>query len=106
MGLLVVVVLGLAGWWLGRRIGAGLVAALMAALLPLALLCAVLWDILRLTARLFAAPFFFIYAYLSELLRPRPRQPSQAANQPAKPMRTAARRTAEVIDLAAVRRRR
>lgn len=105
-----------AGVWFGRRLGPALVAAVMVMAAPLWLVGGFALDLLRkLPARLRRAwfallralgflvvlpltPFVFVWAFLVELFRPK--------HQPPAPIQSATRRTAEVIDLAAWRRRR
>lgn len=105
-----------AGVWFGRRLGPALVAAAMVMAAPLWLVGGFTLDLLRkLPARLRRAwfallralgflvvlpltPFVFVWAFLVELFRPK--------HQPPAPIQSATRRTAEVIDLAAWRRRR
>ncbi|TXH92639.1 MAG: hypothetical protein E6Q71_00680 [Pseudomonas sp.] len=104
-----------AGVWFGRRLGPALVAAVMVMAAPLWLVGGFALDLLRklpaglrrawfalLRALGFLAvlpltPFVFVWAFLVELFRPK--------HQPPAPIQSAAQRTAEVIDLAAWRRR-
>jgi hypothetical protein len=104
-----------AGVWFGRRLGPALVAAVMVMGAPLWLIGGFILDLLRklpaslrrawfalLRALGFLAvlpliPFVFVWAFLVELFRPK--------HQPPAPIQSATQRTAEVIDLAAWRRR-
>ncbi len=103
------------GLWLGRRLGPALVAAVMVMAAPLWLVVGVVLDLLRklpagirwtwfallrtlgVLAVLPLTPFVFVWAFLAELFRPK--------HQPPVPIQSATERTAEVIDLAAWRRR-
>ena len=103
------------GLWVGRRLGPALVAAVMVMAAPLWLVGGGVLDLLRklptcirwawfalLRALGFLAvlpltPFVFVWAFLVELFRPK--------HQPPAPIQSATQRTAEVIDLAAWRRR-
>ncbi|OEO27818.1 hypothetical protein AX279_00485 [Pseudomonas sp. J237] len=104
-----------AGVWFGRRLGPALVAAVMVMGAPLWLIGGFILDLLRklpigLRRAWFAllrafgflvvlplTPFVFVWAFLAELFKPK--------HQPPAPIQSATQRTAEVIDLAAWRRR-
>jgi len=104
-----------AGVWFGRRLGPALVAAVMVMGAPLWLIGGFILDLLRklpiglrrawfALLRVFGflvvlplTPFVFVWAFLAELFKPK--------HQPPAPIQSATQRTAEVIDLAAWRRR-
>ena len=112
IGLLLALGLGL---WFGRRLGPALVAAVMVMAAPLWVVGGFVLDLLRklpagirwawfallralgVLAVLPLTPFVFVWAFLAELFRPK--------HQPPAPIQSATERTAEVIDLAAWRRR-
>lgn len=105
-----------AGLWFGRRFGPALVAAVIVMAAPLWLVGGFVLDLLRklptglhragisllralgLLIVLLLAPFIFVWSFLAELVKP-----SRSASTP---MQAATQHTAEVIDLAAFRRRR
>lgn len=122
-GIIAAVVCIVALAWFTRRLFPALFAAVFVLAVPVWLVGGLLLDLLRRPlaflrplglARLVGVvlvlpllPFIFVWSFFAELFRPaKASAPAPAGVKPPTPMQAAARRTADVIDLAAWRRRR